>query len=282
MGVGNGPFDEHVVDDDTSKKTECAATLVAKFLGLHEDAHWSKVLKYVLHTDKHPPTLVLDLSGTVMRLQRQGWSLEATLLYTDITLSAYLKEQAEFFRVPIEDIRKETLLLHGEEQWIAVVEGGENAQTPALARFFGATVVVVKSPSGHVQILSNKSHRLRMQEVVRVLRVLEQRTRRNITITDWQQLQQEGTLTEIPEWFFHGEANNILNGGRSRPDIPPTKLPLQLILQAVRIGLEHDRFHPTYQEKCSQGICSSTSRNPCPWYAFGLSRCRTIRHQMHS
>lgn len=279
LGCGNGAFDEHVFNGDKSKKDECTATLVAKFLNVHEDAKWRKIFKYVLHTDRNPSTLALDLASTVMRFQRQGMGLNSVLHYVEITVDAALKEQDEFFQADWNKIREEELVLHGERSLMAVIEGNDRTLV-RQARFFGAAVVVVRNPDGHVQILTTNHLDLDMRDTLRTLRVLELKTQR-AAIPEWKKLEQEGTIEEVPEWFFHAEANNILNGSDSRPDVPATKLSLQVIIEAVRTGLERNRFEPKRQEQCLQGVCSASPRNPCPWYDLGLSRCRAIRARMH-
>lgn len=269
-------FDEHVADGDKSQKDDCAATLAAKFLGLDQEFRWRKILKYVLHTDKNPPNLTLDLSATVMRFQHQGWGLHAVVGRVEPDLHAMLTEQGQFANISMESIQEEELTINGEKHWMAVIEG-DDYQAPGFARMFGATVVVVKNPNGQVQVLTNNSLRLDMRDVLRILRSREEWTRGNRLNIQWRELEQEGTLTEYPTWFFHKDANNILNGGHARPDIPPTKLTLPDVIDAVKIGLERNRFEPRRQEKCQQGICTSTPKNPCQWYNLGLLRCRTVR-----
>ncbi|TSC98195.1 MAG: hypothetical protein Greene101447_158 [Parcubacteria group bacterium Greene1014_47] len=271
--------DEHVVTGDQTQKNECAATLAAKFLGLDQEFRWRKILRAVLHTDKNPPNLALDLSVTVMEFQLQGWGLHAVLQYTEMTLNAHLKKADQFAATSLLPMRQVELQLNGKQQWITVIEG-DDPKAPAFARFLGAAVVVVKNPSGHIQILPTSHLRLDMRDVVRVLRSREEWARGNKLDIPWKQIEQEGALKDYPTWFFHKETNNILNGGRSRPDIPATKIPLDTIVETVKMCLEGG-FEPSRQERCREGICTSTLKNQCRWYNFALLRCRAIQVKMH-
>ncbi|MEK9134905.1 MAG: hypothetical protein AAB451_01255 [Patescibacteria group bacterium] len=275
-------FDEHIANGDTSQKEECATTLAAKRLGLEEDPAWVRILKYVLHTDKNPPNLTLGLAETVMRLQQQGKNLAFTVSYTETALYASLAGQGEFakaLREIVDNELTEDLVINGETLKIVVVDDKTPLITQA-ARFFGAAVVVVKSQSGQTQILSTNNLRLDMRDTVRVLRLREQWSRGKTEITDWRILEGEGEIAGILQWFFHKEAGNILNGGRSHPDVLPTRIPINLIVDSLRLGLEN-KFEPSRSNNCQQGICASTLRNPCPWYRFGLLRCRRIRAEKY-
>jgi len=285
IGLGSGSFDEHVFNGDKSKKDECAATLVAKFLGIDQSPLWRRILKSVLHTDKHVPTNTLDLATTVMRLQtkKQAWSLQETVQYAKTSIEAARQAQEEFFRVPLQAIKEQkTLKINGEEHWMAVAEG-DHPQLPAAARFFGAAVVILKNPNGQVQILTRSDLRLDMRDTVGILRVFELKARgvKARELPPWKRLHEEGAIEEVPEWFLHQDAHNILNGGRSRPDISPTKLSLATVVSAVEIGLQINWFQPQRTEKCTQGVCTSTPQNPCSWYQLGLFRCSAVRRQMH-
>ncbi|MBI2644330.1 MAG: hypothetical protein HYW95_02365 [Candidatus Wildermuthbacteria bacterium] len=274
-------FDEHVFNGDKSKKDECAATLVAKFLGLDQQFTWRQILKYVLHTDKNPPSLTLDLAPTVIRFQRQGWSLSAVVRYADDAIHAKLEESQCFANVAMEKIHEEELDLGcGGRQWLAVIET-DDVETSRFARFMGAALAIVKNPTGHIQILSAKHLRLDLRDILRILRLREQWIENKYKVTDWRILEQEGTVAGIPQWFFHEEANDILNGGQARPDVPATKIPISMIVESVKLGLETHCFEPSRETRCKQGVCTSTAINPCPLYRLGLLRCRQIRAKMY-
>ncbi|MCX6721022.1 MAG: hypothetical protein NT026_00190 [Candidatus Staskawiczbacteria bacterium] len=51
VGVGHGRFDEHPALGEPRKEGECAATLVAKHLGIMDNPAWSKLIKFVTIND---------------------------------------------------------------------------------------------------------------------------------------------------------------------------------------------------------------------------------------
>lgn len=283
LGLGTGSFDEHVFNGDKSKKDECCATLVAQFLNMEQDAHWMYVLRYVLHTDRHRPSLVLDLASSVVRFQLLGWDVFSVLPYVEITVDAALQEQRKFFSADFigglevgKSVRREEIEINGEQHWAAVIEG-DNPALVKQARFFGAALVIVKNPqTQQVQILSTNHLRLKMRVVTRVIRYMEQKKGEKILVADWSALEQEGTIEQVPQWFYHKEMENLMNGGRSRPDILPTALTIEEILFAVRTALG-THFIRSRENRCTKGVCTSTRNEPCPWYAFGLPRCIEIR-----
>lgn len=274
LGLGGGQFDEHETNGDEEKAKECCATLVGKSLGLDQKYDWNRVLKYVLHTDKHPPTLVLDLATSVVRFQRQGWGLNSVLNYTETTVKAALDDFKGFSQTSLLNVKEQSIIINGQDYFIAIAKT-DDPNITKYTLYFGAAVAIVKSSTNHIQVITNNEYHLDVRDVLRVLRIWEQKKNRNgKKITDWKTLETEESLPEVPEWYYHGDSNNILNGGTSRPDIPATKLSLDEVVSAVRIGLEN-----SFYSSCRRNLCNSTPNKPCPWHELGLLRCRRIRYQ---
>lgn len=271
LGLGGGPFDEHGAGGNEEKAKECCATLIAKFLGLDQDFCWRTILKYVLHTDKNSPNLTLDLAPTVMRLQKQGFGLNAVSTYVELTVNAAYNAQKGFSQTSLKDVKEEELMINGERRFIAVAKG-DDQDIPRYMRFLGATVVVVENSNGHIQVLTNREYKLDVRDILRILRIWEQKKDGDKTnkVEDWKVLETEEIIPTIPQWYYHKDGNNILNGASARPDLPATKLSLEEVVRAVRIGLENSFLN-------CDGNCCSTLRKPCPWYSLGLIRCRSAR-----
>lgn len=275
LGIGDGPFDEHPLPE-IELKQECCATLVAKALGLDNNPRWTRILRYAVHTDKSRPNLALDLSRIVMLLQAHGKTLSQVVQYTKDAVEAAYAEQDTFFKVNLMDIERVPLRLGGAESWIAVIRKNDSA-LPRMARYEGAAVVVIRHADDHTQILTTSHLGLDMRDVIRILRIkeLEKRGITGDNLPRWVDLERQ-ICEAVQEWFFHLDANNILNGGRSNPDIPATKLSLEEILWAIRTSLEGG-FEPQRQQTCATWQCSSSPTDHCPWYPLGLLRCRGIR-----
>ena len=268
LGLGGGPFDEHGEGEEKTK--ECCATLVAKFLGLDQDFCWRKVLKYVLHTDKNLPNLTLDLAPTVVRFQRQGLGLHAVLTYVELTINAAYEDQRGFSQTSLLDVKEEEFTVNGRESFVAIAKG-DNPDISRYMRFFGAAVIVVENSRGQISVMTNKEFNLDLRDVLRILRIWEQKKNGKVQVEDWKTLEAEDYIPTIPQWYFHKDSNSILNGGPKRPDISATKLSLDEVVSAVKIGLGE-----SFNNHC-KGECISTFKKPCNWYKLGILRCRRAR-----
>ena len=268
LGLGGGPFDEHVGGEEKTK--ECCATLVAKFLGLDKEFCWSKILKYALHTDKNPPNLTLDLAPTVVRLQRIGYGLDAVMTYVELTVDAAYADQRGFSHTSVKDVKEEKITVNGQEYFIAIAQT-DDLDISRFMRFLGAAVIVVENSHGKISIMTNREYRLDLRDVLRIIRIWEQKKNGKVQVEDWKVLESEAHIPAIPQWFFHEDSNSILNGGPKRPDIPTTKLSLSEVVSAVKIGLDK-----SFGNHC-QGECIPNSKKSCKWYELGLLRCRRSR-----
>ena len=65
LGVGGGQFDEHPNDGKGRKENECAATLMAKALGIEEDPAMERILRFVFNVDTKPCKQPFDLAKMV-------------------------------------------------------------------------------------------------------------------------------------------------------------------------------------------------------------------------
>lgn len=267
LGLGGGDFDEHAAGQTKDKAKECCATLVAKHLGLDEDICWKRILNYTLHTDKNPPKLALDVASTVIRLQQQGMGLQSVYHYAKVTIEAAYQDQKAFTQTTLSNVKEEPVRINGQDSFIAVAQGND-PHTSKYMRYFGACVVVIKNDNEHIQVLSNKEFNLDMRDILRVIRIREQQKNGGIKVADWKILEKEESIPAIPEWYFHRDSNNILNGGASRPDLPKTKLGLEEVVEAVKLGLEGGK-------ECNQ--CTK----PCNLYNLGLLKCRQLRFAAH-
>jgi hypothetical protein len=260
LGLGGGPFDEHVGDE--GKTRECCATLVAKFLGLDQDFCLQKILKYVLHTDKNPPNLTLDLAPTIVRFQKQGYGLNVVLAYTEMTIDAAYEDQ--------KNVKEEAIMVNGRESFIAITKG-DDLDISRFMRLFGAAVIVVENSRGQISIMTNREYALDLRDILRIIRIWEQKKDGGVQVKDWKTLEIEASIPALHKWFFHKDSNSILNGGPKRPDVPATKLSLNEVVSAVKLGVDK-----SFGDHC-QGRCVDTRKRPCGWYELGLLRCRSTR-----
>lgn len=70
IGFGGGPFDEHPQAGIGRLEGECAATLVAEYLGIRNDPRLKNLLGYVLEKDSHATAGQFSLASMVKTLMR--------------------------------------------------------------------------------------------------------------------------------------------------------------------------------------------------------------------
>jgi|GEM_PF-604150 len=157
------------------------------------------------------------------------------------------------------------------------------SDNPAVSRYarskkFGcnAAVVIQKNSKGQVQVYASKRHGVNLDDVAKMLRLHEQRVKKNICTTDWRELGAHGRVTGAEEWWFHKEAGMLLNGSLSAPDVPPTNLDLETIRDIVAVGINPQAMPDDCRKR---GRC--VHGRDCEFYSYGLYRCYKLRKEEH-
>lgn len=286
IGIGGGRFDEHPVNGD-SKDEECAATLVAKALGIDEDPTLEKILKFVLNSDVKGVKQPFDLAYLTDLLHREHPDEpERVIQWVFFALEAKYHEQLEFLTDTKNDFEKNAQIeqMNGPRgrtlKMATVVSDSELMSKFARSALGGnCAIVILKNTKGNVQIFTNKKYELILLDVIQIMRYEEQRAKKRLVTTDFKILGQEGKVEGAEEWFYQVNGQMLLNGSLTS-SAKPTNLLLDRIKIFVRIGMNPDSFEPKRESRCKKGICSSTRNNPCPWFNWGLHRCRKIRFEM--
>lgn len=167
------------------------------------------------------------------------------------------------------------------ELTIVVVES-DNPQMSKFARSKEgdeADVVIQKNSSDNVQIFTDKRKSLPLDDLARALRYEEQKIRDDFFTRDWNKLCCDGKVHPDKDlWFYLREGKMLLNGSLTATDVEPTKLTLRRIERIIEIALDPSIFN---LEGCREGKCiAARHKNECPWYPWGLHRCRKIRYEM--
>lgn len=279
LGIGGGRFDEHPTERNARKENECCATLVAKHLGIDDDPIFEKILKFTFNNDLKASTHPFDL-GYVTSILHQQFpdDPEKVMEWTVTGLEAKYREQLQFFTTTSEEFKKaaklEQVQCNGRILNLVTVES-DDVQMNKFARSShgcNAAVIIQKRSSGNVQILPNKKFRIKLYDVAQMLRLEEQKLKRVLLTTDWKELSAEGKVQGAEEWFFHEEGQFLLNGSSTALDVPPTQIPIERITELVKIGISRNQFY----ENCDARRCRT-----CPWYYWGLHRCRKLRFENH-
>lgn len=254
IDLGNGRFDHHAYLKD-GKPTTCTSELVAKFLGIENDPALKKLLTFAKRDDlegkgiisQDPLDRAFGLPGIIMNLNKvHGQNLEKVV---NLVLEIYgAHYQEELKRTKLMPQEWKQLKSEGKAKELSAKQGGQSLRViqiqtdnSSLAGFLRAYVhadlVIVRLPSGHVNIITKQSKRLNLAGVAEQLRRKEiAKKGEDIAFTraEWRQ---QGRLEEAQEWFYDTVANTIQNGGINPQGIPPTKLSDEEIWEAVNQGL---------------------------------------------
>jgi hypothetical protein len=248
VGIGGGPFDEHVEGGGERRENHCCATLVADYLGVRDDCRYSKLLRFTLSTDVGPAKHEFDLSSLVKiaykSLPEGGDSIAWTRKVMETVmwhLENIVRTQQAFLRSEV--IPHETIELRRGGRTItmvAVETANREFHRWAMSwRGREAGIVVRRDPESQTtQILTSDriSRHLKLGDVIARLRYEEllRRGVRHDKVPDIERLRVAGTITQVPEWHGDERLCAIFNGTSTHPDVPKTQLSLEEIVAIVR------------------------------------------------
>ncbi len=297
VGIGHGPLDEHQADGKR-KKGECAATLTAKALKVNNLPELAFFLDYVLERDTNAGAHHFELDALVKMLVRQNpASFDSILDIIRKIMDAVGMEQEAFLGTTYKEFQEDAQIYEvagpRDAIKVAMVES-DNPQINKYARWKNGggcdAVIQYQTEKGHVQIFASKTAGIDLTDVAQILRYEEQAAAGKILIRDWESLRSrggastiiDGEITRLNNWYLVGP-EVLLNGSISAPDVQATKLSLEDILKFVTIGINPEAFEVSRKNQCLRDqFCSASKKNPCPWHAWGLPRCRKVRAMMHS
>ncbi|MBZ9569620.1 hypothetical protein KJA16_01720 [Patescibacteria group bacterium] len=283
LGIGYGPFDEHPREDEQQRRNECAATLVAKALGIYERPELKRLLGFALNRDRNGPQL-LDLVH-ITNLWRRKFPNDPGKVFQEISKIIELEHQEQlYFHTVVgkkfeRDAKTEETSLDEEVIKIVTILSDEYQ----MSRYFRFRVrepgiLIQGYRSGHIRIFANRIFKIRwLEEIAAIIRYESQRAKGNILTKDWNMLRKEGEVKGAEEWYYHPAGFALLNGSITHPDVAPTNLSLNRIKTLVRIGIDCNAFESSRSQLCKTGFCSSSLKESCPWYPWGLKRCRRVR-----
>lgn len=247
VGVGGGRFDEHPSGGASRKENECAATLVAKALGLDQDPRFRQLLQFALKVDSGGAAHPFDVSSVINWMNRLHRDNPAPVFaWVREFLDAYLNHQ-EDFRVALRACKEDGKVCEiprGERRIRMLAIESDLNEVMAAARLeqpYGpdADIVVQRRSSGNVQILTSKKACLDLAHVAAAIRRAERRAKGlpEVMSGEGVKLFAEGKVPGAEEWFFFLAGMMLLNGSLSAPETPPTKLTLDQIVDIVRANV---------------------------------------------
>ncbi len=285
IGVGGSQYDEHASLKEDRKENECAATLVAKDLGIEDEPQLQQLLKYAKRVDLSGSTDQFSLASLINLYQKSypddeksqmtiiNWAMQAIHI-------KYL-EQKTFFETSVDEFRKnaqseviQSKNIRGKIKnftVVSIISDDPNAKAVAMSTYgVNADVVIIQKKSQNtIAIITKKQSLVPVDNIVRIIRTKENAKRNFIGATK-ESLVNEKSLYENDPWYYFKDAGMLLNGSeRTKDNKFPTRLPFNEIVMSVKIAL-NNRFHQNHYVTCNQGICAGSK---CPWYCYGLSKC---------
>lgn len=299
INCGGGNLDHHPHEEFPG---ECAFTRVLELLGLQDDPYFEELARYVLWDD----TRVKESKGARPKKEEGAFTLgrtfkdiqEAVELTGDqavdaarlteaarraldwlyVALDTYYDRQVRFFteaKQAFEAAQVIRVTIDGREWRIA--DGVTDCES--FGRFArsrhgcNAHVVIQERSSGNVTIISSERAGLRGDSLMELIRLEEQYQRNGrATCTDERLLRQDGSLAEVPQWYYlkadpekiSGGSWMCLNGTQRHTEIEPTAIP-----RARRIGIvqswirgPHSRAHWTRKPRRMQSAEGTTEPAP--------------------
>jgi len=282
LGVGHGRFDEHPDNGSLAKEGECCATLVAEALGVRDEVRLQKIFQFVVNNDLKGTFHPFDIAHLAKQLYgRFPDCPECVIDWVSVALEAKYWEQDQFwsFKEEYDSAANKVEIVSGDGviRLVWMVTESEKSRGFAFSKEGGSQDVFIRqSSSGNVQIFGNPRSAVTLSDVVKVIRLEEQRAGGEIYETDWSVLRQDGTLVCVEEWYYQDEGKMLMNGSLTAPHVPPSKIPFDRLVSLVVTVLSSE-FEPVRKDKCLAEVCSSKRNNPCPWWGWGLYRCRKVR-----
>lgn len=253
VGVGGGRFDEHPANDNNRKEKDCAATLVAKELGIDQDPALEKILKFTTADDLNGSGHPFNLAHIIKSLYNLH-SENEVIKWAMMALDAKHQEQIVFWEIAktefeqkaqIEEIKK-----FGLKYRIATV-ASDCDQINKFARYttIGTettggkiAIIIQKKSSGNVQIFTNRKFGFSLYMVAAQIRLAEQKIQNRPQAKDWREMIGEGKVKNAEEWYYFPKGESLFNGSLTSSNTPPTRLPIEKIQQIVRENLRKGTF----------------------------------------
>ncbi len=218
----------------------------------------------------------------------------AAYTWLEIALDAHAAQRKAFFETSakvFKEVATVTPIMGPHDELITLVYA--ETDDPYIATFArsdhgaNADIVVIKrSPNEHyghehgqTQIFTDKRSNLKLHELVAMLRHEEQRLAGKFVETRWKQLRVRSKAYEYDLWLYMEQAEMLLNGSDTAPNIPGSAIPLEQIVEFVKIAMNLNDYNPDHADDCLDGQCPGGK--DCSWYNWGLTRCTRNRAQHH-
>lgn len=246
-----GMFDHHRTNTQSGKRQDCAATLIASYLGIDKQKYLEKLLQWAKRDDlEGKGTLSEDgidrafgLSGVISNLNRELKQTPEKIVELILPL---IEHHVDEQRHRAEGLPKlyEELVATGKARTWKMKQGAAEIKAAAvecddigIAGWLKAVkrmdLVVQRAPTGHTNVITRQERSIDLRPVIERLRVEEAMALGTPLTLDKTKLQSVGKIEEVPMWYYDDAANTLQNGGIDPGQIPPTKLPFDKIIDII-------------------------------------------------
>lgn len=258
---------------------ECSCDIAARVLGVIDDPALSQILDYARNSKARRggplelPSIIASFRAVYPDEPERAFKWCASAFDVKHEVQKLFSAAKE----PYDAAVKEAAYIGGRKVMVVTVE----SDNPTVARYartkeYGcnAAVVIQRNSKGQVQIYTAKRHRVRLDDVAKMLRVEEQKAKGVDCTTDFCILGSAGRVTGAEEWWYQKDGEMLLNGSFSAPDVPPTNLDLETIRHIVKLGIDSEGL----PKECSAARRCVKGRD-CELYCYGLDRCNKLRQE---
>lgn len=235
IGVGGSPYDEHNLSDEL-KKTECAATLVARAIGIDKDIRYTRLINELLINDRNPQKSLLSTSSSIraghILFSQNIDGMKEVITYTMASIEWQMMLQQTLFDETKKDFEKNARIVtvkyrNNDIKIVSIISSNEQIATYAKIAEKPQMTICFNKDRGHVYISAAKiinlgsiSKRIRSEEM-RILGIkFDSRDPK---------LFQDGIYPGLEQWHFQSEANCLMNGSLTAPNKKATRIPFEKI-----------------------------------------------------
>ena len=190
--------------------------------------------------------------------------------------------------------RLETVTVNRGTLCISFIESSTYGLDRPARYFDRAGIIVIRNPeTGHVVILTNwnvlknkqmgyvdgnNQHKTHLNTLIRVIRMRERKlSYPGVSFRyDRRELESAGTVQGARNWYHDPRVPSALNGSHSAPNVRPTMIPWDELIQIVLQVFDNDVMH----EECQ--VTNRCIGSSCELYTMSLSRCFELRARSRS
>ncbi|MFM2357531.1 MAG: hypothetical protein RJA61_268, partial [Candidatus Parcubacteria bacterium] len=286
VGFGGGSLDEHPNADGGAKENECAATLVAKDLGVEKEEELRLILEDALIFDSQNLEIAGEgefLPESKRKLKAiRDWSLPTLVKLMngmfpeepDRVIGAIMPFVEAKYAAQAEFVAAKKLIAERKGQIREIKAGdkklliysiesdNESVQKAARNRFGGSLAVVVQRGSkGHIQIFGNVKVTGPIDDIARaVRREVQKHTTKNAELNlgsldnwkgFWKNLSQKGKKVDgADQLYYMPEGGFLLNGSLSHSKTLPIPMTLEEVVDVVQAVLDEAIFPKAFRSEC--------------------------------